>query len=122
MADNSYTADRRLYLNKDGKVVEADDPTRTTLLVGKNGRLSAEDAAKYGLMNQPAPEEKAQSDAPANKAVGKAPSNKAQSKAPEATPAAKEKAEEEGIDLSEVEGTGAGGRITLADVEKATGE
>ena len=36
----------------------------------------------------------------------------------EATPAARHHAEEVGVDLQEVEGTGAGGHITLEDVEK----
>jgi pyruvate/2-oxoglutarate dehydrogenase complex dihydrolipoamide acyltransferase (E2) component len=38
---------------------------------------------------------------------------------PEATDAARRKAEELGIDLSQVEGTGAGGRILIRDVHKA---
>jgi hypothetical protein len=37
----------------------------------------------------------------------------------QATPAAKRKAEELGVDLSQVEGTGAGGRITIKDVQRA---
>jgi len=39
---------------------------------------------------------------------------------PEATPAAKKKAEEVGLDLSRVDGTGAGGRILVKDVIRAT--
>ena len=39
--------------------------------------------------------------------------------APEATPAANKKAEELGLDLSAVEGTGAGGRILVRDVLQA---
>jgi large subunit ribosomal protein L20 len=39
----------------------------------------------------------------------------------EATEAASRKAEELGVDLSSVEGTGQGGRITVGDVEKAAG-
>jgi pyruvate/2-oxoglutarate dehydrogenase complex dihydrolipoamide acyltransferase (E2) component len=35
----------------------------------------------------------------------------------EATPAAEEKAEELGVDLADVEGTGQGGRITVSDVK-----
>lgn len=38
---------------------------------------------------------------------------------PDATPAAAELAEEEGVDLEDVEGTGKEGRITKADVEAA---
>jgi len=37
----------------------------------------------------------------------------------DATDAAERKAEEEGIDLSTVEGTGQGGRVTVGDVDKA---
>jgi pyruvate/2-oxoglutarate dehydrogenase complex dihydrolipoamide acyltransferase (E2) component len=40
---------------------------------------------------------------------------------PNATDAARRKAEELGIDLSRVEGTGASGRILLGDVRKAAG-
>jgi pyruvate/2-oxoglutarate dehydrogenase complex dihydrolipoamide acyltransferase (E2) component len=38
---------------------------------------------------------------------------------PAATPAARRKAEEIGLDLSEVEGTGAGGRVVVRDVLRA---
>ena len=38
---------------------------------------------------------------------------------PDATDAARKKAEELGVDLSEVEGSGAGGRITVKDVMSA---
>jgi pyruvate/2-oxoglutarate dehydrogenase complex dihydrolipoamide acyltransferase (E2) component len=40
---------------------------------------------------------------------------------PEATPAASKKAEQLGLDLSTVEGTGAGGRVLVRDVLKAAG-
>jgi pyruvate/2-oxoglutarate dehydrogenase complex dihydrolipoamide acyltransferase (E2) component len=40
---------------------------------------------------------------------------------PAATPAARRKAEEIGLDLSEVEGTGAGGRVVVRDVLRAAG-
>lgn len=40
---------------------------------------------------------------------------------PEATPAARRKAGELGLDLSAVEGTGAGGRVVVRDVLKAAG-
>jgi hypothetical protein len=59
-----YTADRRLYLNAEGKVVEADDPTRASLLVGQGGTLPLDQAQRLGLVDA---EEKA-AKAPANKA------------------------------------------------------
>jgi pyruvate/2-oxoglutarate dehydrogenase complex dihydrolipoamide acyltransferase (E2) component len=40
----------------------------------------------------------------------------------EATPAAERRAEEVGVDLSRVEGTGSGGRITVKDVQRAAKE
>ena len=40
----------------------------------------------------------------------------------EATPAAERRAEELGVDLSRVEGTGSGGRIIVKDVQKAAEE
>ena len=40
----------------------------------------------------------------------------------EATDAAKRKAEQLGVDLSEVQGTGSGGRITAGDADRAAGE
>jgi pyruvate/2-oxoglutarate dehydrogenase complex dihydrolipoamide acyltransferase (E2) component len=43
--------------------------------------------------------------------------NKAQ-----ATPAAERKAEELGVDLSQIEGTGSGGRITVKDVTEAANQ
>ncbi len=42
--------------------------------------------------------------------------------APQASDAAKAKAEELGVDLSEVEGTGAGGNVVVKDVEDHAGE
>jgi hypothetical protein len=65
MADTRYTADRRLYLDKGGNVVEADSPDRATLLVAEGGTLSTEDAARYGLhqdakrVGEPGPEDPA---------------------------------------------------------------
>ena len=40
---------------------------------------------------------------------------------PKATDAARRKAEELGVDLAQIEGTGAGGRVLLTDVKKAAG-
>lgn len=79
MASNLWTSDRRLYLDKDGKVVEADDPTRQSLLVAQGGTIPLADAQRYGLTTPIAPaapgdEQKAKA-APANKAKA-APENK----------------------------------------------
>jgi pyruvate/2-oxoglutarate dehydrogenase complex dihydrolipoamide acyltransferase (E2) component len=40
----------------------------------------------------------------------------------QATPAAERKADELGVDLSQVEGTGSGGRITVKDVSSAASQ
>jgi hypothetical protein len=56
---NIWTADRRLYLDKAGAVVEADDPTRATLLVPAGGALPYERAQALGLIVEPAPAEEA---------------------------------------------------------------
>lgn len=46
----AYTADRRLYLDKDGKVVEAKDPTRVRLLAPAGGQIPMERARALGLV------------------------------------------------------------------------
>lgn len=68
-----WTSDRRLFLDAAGKVVEADDPTRATLLVAAGNEIPLDDAIRYGLAEAPA-ETKA--------AVGKPPANKSRT-APE---------------------------------------
>jgi len=40
----------------------------------------------------------------------------------QATPAAERKAEDLGVDLSQIEGTGSGGRITVKDVTEAANQ
>lgn len=50
MANQTWTADRRLYLDKDGKVVEANDPTRTRLLVAAGNTIPIEEAQRLGLI------------------------------------------------------------------------
>lgn len=68
-----YIATERLYLDKDGKVVKADDPKRASLLVAEGGRLPIERAEELGLTNlerEEAPvEEKAEAAPKATKAV-----------------------------------------------------
>lgn len=46
----AHKSDRRLYLDAEGNVVEANDPKKRTLLVGKGGELPMEDARRYGLV------------------------------------------------------------------------
>lgn len=50
-----YVSTERLFINARGRVVKADDPTARTLLVGEGGYISAEDAQRYGLLDQPGP-------------------------------------------------------------------
>jgi pyruvate/2-oxoglutarate dehydrogenase complex dihydrolipoamide acyltransferase (E2) component len=45
-----------------------------------------------------------------------------QSRAQEATPSAERRAQELGVDLSRVEGTGSGGRITVKDVQRSAAQ
>lgn len=66
-----YTANRRLYLDKSGNLVEENDPNKATLLVHAGGTLPRDVAERYGLT-----EEKAAAEPPANKARAKAPANK----------------------------------------------
>lgn len=74
MASNMWTADRRLYLDKDGKAVEADDPARVSLLVAAGGTIPLSDAERYGLVTVTPAEVKAKAPTP-NKAKA-APENK----------------------------------------------
>jgi len=45
----AFQSKKRLYLTADQQVVEEGDERAATLLVGEDGQLSDEDAAKYGL-------------------------------------------------------------------------
>lgn len=71
-ANGMYVSTERLYLDKDGNVVR-EGPEKVSLLVAVGGRLSDEDARRYGLIDA---EEKA-AEPKANKAMAKAPENKA---------------------------------------------
>lgn len=75
VAENTWTADRRLYLNKDGKAVEADDPARVSLLVAEGGAIELERAQQLGLVEVVPAEVKAITPK-TNKARAKAPENK----------------------------------------------
>jgi hypothetical protein len=57
MAKNTWTADRRLYLDASGKVVEADNPARASLLVAQGGELLMDEAVRLGLVTEPAVKE-----------------------------------------------------------------
>ena len=57
-------SDRRLYLTRDGDVVEEGDERAHTLLVGKGCRIPDRDAIKHGLID-----EKALASPPSHKAV-----------------------------------------------------
>jgi len=72
MTTTIWTADRRLYLDKNGRVVEATDPTRSRLLVPTGGTLPLSQADALGLLPAPA----VPVDAPALKGR-QAPPNKA---------------------------------------------
>lgn len=56
MADGPYIADRNLYLDADGNLVEEDNPAQVRQLIGRGGSLSKADAEKYGLMKSAKPE------------------------------------------------------------------
>lgn len=71
MAESMYTSDRRLYLNDKDEVVEANDPSRVTLLVGVGGQIPLADAGRYGLTG-----EQAKAKAPEANKSKKAPDNK----------------------------------------------
>ena len=85
--------------------IEEDTGTRATLTASEAQALGA-----------PAMEAEAAADAPAE-----APEAEASDEV-DATPAAEAKAEELGVDLASVEGSGADGRVTVADVEDAADE
>lgn len=78
-----YTADRPLFLDKDGNVVEASDPNKLTKLVDAGGKLTAEQAKQYGLSGDPVPSDaadepaEAKAKAPVDNKAKAAPANKA---------------------------------------------
>lgn len=60
----THTAKERIYVDKDGNVVAADDPNVAMLAVGEGQELSDAEAKKYGLKS----ESKAEAAPPENKA------------------------------------------------------
>lgn len=68
MGEQPYIADRTLYLDANGKVVEADDPAKLTKLISPGLPLPMARARELGLVPEPEPEAKAVEAAPENKA------------------------------------------------------
>lgn len=64
-----FTANRRIYLDKDRKVVEADNPARATLLIAEGQSMPDAEAREYGLIGGDAAE--AEGDGPAPKKATK---------------------------------------------------
>jgi hypothetical protein len=64
-----YIADRRLYLDKNGKVVEEGDPTKDRLLAPVGGMIPIDQAEALGLL-------KAKAEPAENKMRKVAPENK----------------------------------------------
>lgn len=52
MENGNFVADKDYFADKDGNLVEADDPNKVTKVVSAGLTLSAEEAAKYGLSNE----------------------------------------------------------------------
>lgn len=50
VAKNTYTAEERLYLSADGKVVKAGDPSAASLLAGVGDEIPMEQAEALGLV------------------------------------------------------------------------
>lgn len=116
----TLTADRRLYVTADrSEIVEESDPRGAFLLVAEGLNIGEGDVAKYSLRMVDGkvawPAATKQVPEPADKMVT-APEDKAVDEV-NATGAAIEFADEHGLDLSDVEGSGKGGRIVLSDVE-----
>lgn len=95
----------KLWLTADRERLVPDGHREAAFLFGTPGkRVSREDAIRLGLVEQ-TDEEKARAEVEAT-----------------ATAAALALAEEAGVDLAEVEGTGAEGRVTKADVAAAASD
>jgi pyruvate/2-oxoglutarate dehydrogenase complex dihydrolipoamide acyltransferase (E2) component len=103
-----YVADSKMWLNADRtKVLEDGDPDAAHLFATPGKRISVEDAELYGLTNLEREENPKEVKPGENKMVA----------GPSATKAAAAKAEELGVALSDVEGTGKDGNITVADIQ-----
>lgn len=52
----SYTSDKRVYVDKAGKVVDEKDPARHSLLVAVGGSIPMETARAAGLLSEESPD------------------------------------------------------------------
>lgn len=116
--------DRRLYLTSDkSRVVEEGDPDSGWLFAVPDSTIKAAVAKRYGLTQKggavvladvaPEREPEPEPEPPA------APAEPAPDDEIDATEAAMQLADDEDIDLAEIEGTGKDGRVTKGDVESA---
>lgn len=71
---SAFISDRRLYLDENGNAVEANDPARSTLLVGKGGAMPMARARELGIVGIG---DAAPSDETEAKAITAPPQNKA---------------------------------------------
>jgi pyruvate/2-oxoglutarate dehydrogenase complex dihydrolipoamide acyltransferase (E2) component len=103
-----YIAEEKLCLNADRtKVLKDGDPDAAFLFATPGKRISVEDAEQYGLTNLAYEGNPKEVKPGENKMVA----------GPMATKAAQALAEEKGVELAEIEGSGADGRVLVADVE-----
>jgi hypothetical protein len=54
---NDYVSDKRVYVDRDGKVVDEKDPARHTLVVAAGGSIPHERALELGLVKEGAVED-----------------------------------------------------------------
>ena len=92
---------------------------RALQAIERNPRLIDRDFG--GSQDTTGTEDTGEEEGPRELTAGPGPDPGRDGTAPEATPAARKKAEDLGLDLSSVDGTGAGGRVLVRDVLNAAG-
>jgi pyruvate dehydrogenase E2 component (dihydrolipoamide acetyltransferase) len=91
--------------------------------IARVGEAGEEKQPGEGAASEPRERPRAQEGAePTEAPSAEAPASEADGHRPKASPLAKRLAKEKGLDLSRLEGSGPGGRIVKADVEKAEAE